>query len=55
MSIMFVEAGVDVLAVTDPLISQISSDHFEEFVSDPYKKLSKQSKHIMHIRPFCLW
>ncbi len=39
MSIMFIEAGVDVVAVTDPLISQISSDHFEEFVSDPYIKL----------------
>ncbi len=44
MSIMFIEAGVDVLAVTDPLISQISSDHFEEFVSDPYKKLFKTIK-----------
>lgn len=39
MSIMFIDAGADVLAVTDPLVSQISSDHFEEFVSEPYKKV----------------
>lgn len=44
MSTMFIEAGADVIAVTDPLVSQISSDHFEEFVSETYKKLFKVIK-----------
>lgn len=35
----FIEAGMDVIAVVDPLVSQISSDHFEEFLSEPYKIL----------------
>ncbi len=39
MSTMFIEAGIDVLAVTDPLISQISVSHFEQFVSGPYEKI----------------
>lgn len=39
MSDYFIEAGMDVIAVVDPLVSQISSDHFEEFLSDPYKAL----------------
>lgn len=39
MSDYFIEAGMDVIAVVDPLVSQISSDHFEDFLSDPYKAL----------------
>ncbi|MGN0493012.1 MAG: uroporphyrinogen decarboxylase family protein [Acutalibacteraceae bacterium] len=33
MSELYIEAGMDVIAVVDPLLSQISSDHFEEFIS----------------------
>lgn len=36
---LFVDAGMDVIAVVDPLVSQISSDHFEEFLSEPYTEL----------------
>ncbi len=33
------EAGADVLAAVDPLVSQISPRHFAGFLSEPYKKL----------------
>ncbi len=36
---LYVEAGMDVIAVVDPLISQISADHFEEFMTKPFKKV----------------
>lgn len=39
MSEYYIEAGMDVIAVVDPLVSQISSDHFEEFLSKPYTEL----------------
>jgi len=29
----YIDAGMDVIAVVDPMISQISADHFQEFVS----------------------
>lgn len=39
MSDLFLEAGMDVIAVVDPLVSQISSDHFEEFLTAPFTRL----------------
>ena len=39
MSDYFIEAGMDVIAVVDPLVSQISRDHFEEFLQKPYTEL----------------
>ena len=39
MSDYFIEAGMDVIAVVDPLVSQISSSHFEDFLAGPYKEL----------------
>ena len=36
MSDHFIEAGMDVIAVVDPLVSQISKDHFETFLEKPY-------------------
>lgn len=36
---MYAEAGMDVIAPVDPLISQISPEHFEQYVSDVYKRL----------------
>jgi MtaA/CmuA family methyltransferase len=34
-AIAYIEAGADVIAVVDPMISQISCEHFEGFVTDP--------------------
>ena len=39
MAEYFIDAGMDVIAVVDPLISQISTEHFEEFCSEPFTKL----------------
>lgn len=39
VSQMYIDAGMDVIAVVDPLVSQISSDHFEEFLSAPFSNL----------------
>ncbi len=35
----FIEAGMDVVAIVDPLISQISPDHFKEFMEKPFSEL----------------
>jgi uroporphyrinogen decarboxylase len=35
----FIDRGADVVAAVDPLVSQISPDHFSEFLSGPYSKL----------------
>ncbi len=39
MSNLYIEAGMDIIGFVDPLVSQISPDHFEEFLSKPYKQL----------------
>lgn len=39
MSDYYIEAGMDVIAVVDPLVSQISTTHFEDFLSGPYTEL----------------
>ena len=39
MAEYYVEAGMDVIAVVDPLISQISTAHFEQFMAEPYLEL----------------
>jgi len=39
MADYYIDAGMDVIAVVDPLISQISVNHFEEFMSEPFAKL----------------
>jgi uroporphyrinogen decarboxylase len=38
-STYLIEAGVDVVAVVDPLVSQISPAHFEEFMTSPFSEL----------------
>jgi uroporphyrinogen decarboxylase len=35
----YIEAGMDVIAAVDPLISQISPVHFAEFMADPFSRL----------------
>ncbi|MDY0287906.1 MAG: uroporphyrinogen decarboxylase family protein [Sphaerochaeta sp.] len=39
VSTYLVEAGIDIVAVVDPLISQISPAHFEEFMHAPFSDL----------------
>lgn len=39
MAEYYMEAGMDIIAVVDPLISQISPEHFEKFMSVPFKAL----------------
>lgn len=39
MAEYYIDAGMDVIAVVDPLISQISTNHFEEFVAEPFRAL----------------
>lgn len=35
----YIEAGMDVIAAVDPVVSQISAKHFEEFLLDGYTEL----------------
>ncbi len=44
MTDMFVDAGMDVIAVVDPLVSQISSDHFTEFLQEPFAEIFRYIK-----------
>jgi len=37
MADLYIEAGMDVIAVVDPLVSQISPKHFESMLSDSFK------------------
>lgn len=39
MADLYVEAGMDVIAVVDPMISQISVSHFEQFMTEPFTAL----------------
>ena len=39
MAEYYVDAGMDVIAVVDPLISQISTSAFETFMADPFSRL----------------
>lgn len=61
-----IDAGIDVVAVTDPLISQISPAHFAEFMEKPFTELFEfiRSKEVkssffvcgnatMNIEPMC--
>ncbi len=41
---MYEKVGMHVIAMVDPLISQISADHFEEFCSDAYTEIFKYIK-----------
>lgn len=36
---LYVEAGMDVIAVVDPLVSQVGPRHFEQFLSAPFKEI----------------
>ncbi|MBW6471715.1 MAG: thioredoxin family protein [Anaerolineaceae bacterium] len=38
---LYIAAGMDVIAVVDPMISQISPRHFKRFMSEPFTQLFK--------------
>ena len=40
----YIEAGMDVIAVVDPLVSQISPDHFKQFMHKPFSELFNHIK-----------
>jgi len=37
MSELYIDAGMDIIAVVDPLVSQISSEHFDEITAPTFK------------------
>jgi uroporphyrinogen decarboxylase len=39
VSQMYIQAGMDVIAVVDPVVSQISPSHMERFLLNPYKEI----------------
>jgi len=39
MAEMYIDAGMDVIAVVDPLVSQISTDHFNEMTAPTFKAI----------------
>jgi len=41
VSELYVKAGMDVIAVVDPMVSQISTEHFTEFLTKPYTDIFK--------------
>ena len=41
MAACYLEAGMDVIAVVDPLVSQISESHFETFLETPFTDIFK--------------
>lgn len=39
MANFYIEAGMDVIAVVDPIVSQVSPRHFRAFLSEPFTRL----------------
>ncbi len=39
MADMYIDAGMDIIAVVDPLVSQISPRHFRQFLLEPFKEI----------------
>jgi len=48
MAQYYIEAGMDVIAVVDPLISQISTDHFEQFMADKEVKYESDTRRALN-------
>lgn len=44
MADYYIEAGMDVIGAVDPVVSQISAKHFEEFLLDGYTRLFEHIK-----------
>ena len=47
---MYKEAGVDVIAVVDPMVSQVSPKHFETFVKEPTTELNTYIREELGLR-----
>ncbi len=48
----YIEAGADVIASVDPVVSQISPRHFKKFLLEPYQRLYKELKTMGAITSF---
>lgn len=48
----YVEAGVDVIAPVDPVVSQISPDTFREFVLEPYTRIFEKIREEKKLSSF---
>ncbi len=46
------KAGVDIIASVDPLVSQISPDHFTQFLSAPYTRLFDSIQNLGNLSSF---
>jgi uroporphyrinogen decarboxylase len=44
MADLYIDAGADIIAVVDPLVSQISPSHFERFCTGPFTKIFEHIK-----------
>lgn len=49
---LYADAGSDVIAVVDPLVSQISPDHFEEFLAGPFRRVFETIRDRKRISSF---
>lgn len=45
MSQIYLDAGMDIIAVVDPLVSQVSPDHFQEFFSEGFTAIFDYIRH----------
>lgn len=52
MATYYIEAGMDVIAVVDPLISQISTSHFAEFMAKPFTELFDHIRNSQSLSSF---
>ncbi len=52
VSSYYTEAGMDIIGAVDPLVSQISPEHFTEFLSEPYSKLFQYIREMDTIPSF---
>lgn len=52
MAEYYTQAGMDVIAVVDPLISQISKEHFERFMTKPYIEIFKHIRSLERLSSF---
>jgi uroporphyrinogen decarboxylase len=46
MAEFYIAAGMDVIAVVDPVVSQVSPRHFKQFLSEPFSNLFKSIRDL---------
>jgi uroporphyrinogen decarboxylase len=52
MAKLYADAGMDIIAVVDPMISQISVAHFEQFMQEPFTKLFDHIRSLKALSAF---